>query len=239
MRAPAAAAAALSAGDDAAALRFGGEVFEPLPSGGLHWAAERTLIVADLHLEKLSSFAPRGQLLPPYDTGLTLARLAADLLRTGAERVISLGDGFHRDAGTASLVAADRAALEALTGRAHWLWLSGNHDPAPHALGGDCLSHLAFGDLLLAHEPRHGEAGLIAGHLHPAARVYLNGRSTRRPCFVHDGRLLVLPAYGASTGTLNILGPAFTGLFRFDRLEVTMLGRDRLYPVNPRRLVGG
>ena len=88
-------------------------------------------------------------------------------------------------------------------------------------------------------EPRHGEAGLIAGHLHPAARVYLNGRSTRRPCFVHDGRLLVLPAYGASTGTLNILGPAFTGLFRFERLEVTMLGRDRLYPVNPRRLVGG
>ena len=134
-------------------------MFEPLPSGALYWPAERTLIIADLHLEKLSSFARRGQLLPPYDTGLTLTRLAADLLRTGAERVISLGDGFHRDAGTASLLAADRAALEALTGRAQWIWLSGNHDPAPHELGGDCLSHLAFGDLLLAHEPRHGQAG--------------------------------------------------------------------------------
>jgi DNA ligase-associated metallophosphoesterase len=233
------AAAAQAAGDDPAALHFGGEVFEPLPSGALHWAAERTLIVADLHLEKLSSFARRGQLLPPYDTGLTLARLAADLRRTGAERVISLGDGFHRDAGTASLLATDRAALETLTRRAHWLWLSGNHDPAPHELGGDCLSHLACGNLLLAHEPRRGQAGLIAGHLHPAARVYLNGRSTRRPCFVHDGNLLILPAYGAATGTLNILGPAFAGLFRLDRLEVTMLGRDRLYAVSPKRLVGG
>ena len=222
-----------------AMLRFAGHNFQPLPSGGLHWPAERTLIVADLHLEKLSSFAPRGQLLPPYDTGLTLARLAADLMRTGAETVIALGDSFHRDEGTATLVARDRAALESLTGRARWLWLSGNHDPAPHDLGGQCLSHLAFGELMFAHEPRRGQAGLVAGHLHPSARIHINGRSVRRPCFVNDRRLLLLPAYGASTGTLNILGPAFHGLFDFSSLEVTMLGRDRLYPVSPKRLVGG
>ena len=220
-------------------LDFGGERFEPLPSGALYWPAERALLVADLHLEKLSSFAPRGQFLPPYDTGLTLARLAGDLLRTGAQTVIALGDSFHRDAGTTSLVDADRAALEAMTGRAQWIWLAGNHDPAPHALGGECRSHLAWGDLLFAHEPRRGQAGLIAGHLHPAARVFINGRSVRRPCFVHDGRLLLLPAYGSSTGTLNILSPAFAGLLDHAALEVTMLGRDRLYAVSAKRLVGG
>ena len=220
-------------------LDFGGERFEPLPSGALYWPAERALLVADLHLEKLSSFAPRGQFLPPYDTGLTLARLAGDLLRTGAQTVIALGDSFHRDAGATSLVDADRAALEAMTGRAQWIWLAGNHDPAPHALGGECRSHLAWGDLLFAHEPRRGQAGLIAGHLHPAARVFINGRSVRRPCFVHDGRLLLLPAYGSSTGTLNILSPAFAGLLDHAALEVTMLGRDRLYAVSAKRLVGG
>jgi DNA ligase-associated metallophosphoesterase len=225
--------------ETSAMLRFAGQSFQPLPSGALYWPAERTLIVADLHLEKLSSFARRGQLLPPYDTGLTLARLAGDLLRTGAETVISLGDGFHRDEGTASLLAADRAAIEALTGRARWLWLAGNHDAAPHALGGECLSHLAWGGLRFAHEPRHGEVGLVAGHLHPAARVYINGRSVRRACFVHDHRTLLLPAYGASTGTLNILSPAFAGLFHLGQLEVTMLGRDRTYPVSPKRLVAG
>ena len=188
-------------------LRFGGENFQPLPSGALYWPAERTLLVADLHLEKLSSFATRGQLLPPYDTGLTLARLAGDLLRTGAQTVIALGDSFHRDSGTASLLPSDRAALQALTGRANWIWLAGNHDPAPHALGGECRSHLAFGELMFTHEPRRGQVGLVAGHLHPAARIHINGRSVRRACFVHDRRLMLLPAYGAATGTLNILSP--------------------------------
>ena len=75
--------------------------------------------------------------------------------------------------------------------------------------------------------------------LHPAARIHIKGRSVRRACFVHDRRLMLLPAYGAATGTLNILSPAFAGLFHLGQLEVTMLGRDRLYPVNPRRLVGG
>ncbi|HVW93929.1 MAG TPA: ligase-associated DNA damage response endonuclease PdeM [Devosia sp.] len=220
-------------------LRFGGEIFEPLSSGGLYWAAERALIVADLHLEKLASFAPRGQLLPPYDTGLTLSRLAADLRHTGADTVIALGDSFHRDEGPASLLAANREALAELTGRARWIWLAGNHDPAPHALGGECRSELTIRDLAFAHEPRRGQVGLVAGHLHPAARIHVEGRSVRRPCFVHDGRLMLLPAYGASTGTLNILSPAFHGLFDLARLSVTMLGRDRLYPVNTRRLVAG
>jgi metallophosphoesterase superfamily enzyme len=80
---------------------------------------------------------------------------------------------------------------------------------------------------------------MVAGHLHPSARIYINGRSVRRPCFVHDHRILLLPAYGASTGTLNILSPAFAGLFHHQQLEITMLGRDRLYPVSPKRLVAG
>src|ERR1700742_3995886 len=128
-------ARAVAAPEEPAMLRFAGHNFQPLPSGALFWPAERALLVADLHLEKLSSFARRGQLLPPYDTGLTLARLTGDVLRTGAETIIALGDSFHRDEGTANLIGADRAALEALIGRARWIWLAGNHDPAPHALG--------------------------------------------------------------------------------------------------------
>ena len=220
-------------------LRFAGHNFEPLPSGGLYWHAQRTLLVADLHLEKMSSFARRGQMLPPYDTGLTLARLEADLRRTGAERLVSLGDSFHRDEGTTTLTDADRARLDGMTDMAEWLWLSGNHDPRPHALGGRCLPLVELAGLTLAHEPRRGTMGLVAGHLHPAARLYMDGRSTRRACFVHDNRLLILPAYGSSTGTLNILSPAFVGLFHWPALEVTMLGRDRTYPVSPRRLVRG
>lgn len=220
-------------------LRFADATFQPLPSGALYWPAERTLLVADLHLEKLSSYAPGGSLLPPYDTGLTLMRLAGDLMRTGAETVIALGDSFHRDRGTKTLLERDRSLLGSMMGRARWIWLSGNHDREPHTLGGECRATLSLAGLTLAHEPRRGIAGLVAGHLHPSARVSTNGRSVRRPCFVHDHRLMLLPAYGAATGTLNILSAPFAGLFNLAALEVTMLGRDRLYPVNPRRLVGG
>ena len=218
-------------------LRFAGHNFEPLPSGALFWHAQQTLLVADLHLEKMSSFARRGQMLPPYDTGMTLARLEADIRRTGALRVVSLGDSFHRDEGTTTLSEMDRARLDTMTDIAEWLWLSGNHDPKPHELGGRCLPMLELDGLTLSHHPARGTPGLMAGHLHPAAHIHIQGRSTRRPCFVHDNRLMILPAYGASTGSINILSPAFVGLFHFPQLEVVMLGKDRVYPVSPKRLV--
>lgn len=219
-------------------LHFAGHVFEPLPSGGLYWHAQRTLLVADLHFEKMASFARRGQFLPPYDTGMTLARLEADIALTKAARLVALGDSFHTDNASSLLTNSDQMRLDALTERLECIWLLGNHDPTPHAgIGGTCLSGLDIAGLTLTHEPRRGVAGLVAGHLHPAAHVRIAGRSTRRPCFVHDGKLLILPAYGASTGALNILSPAFAGLFHWPTLEVTMLGRDRTYPVSPRRLI--
>lgn len=228
-------------GDAATAhlIHFRGHVFAPLSSGALFWPAENTLLVADLHLEKHASFARRGQLLPPYDTTMTLKRLAADLDLTGADTVVALGDSFHRDEATAILLEADRLALTKITGRAAWIWLSGNHDPKPHALGGRCVPHLNYRGLTFIHEPAGGGAGIVAGHLHPAARVLINGRTVRRPCFVHDGRTMLLPAYGASAGAINILSRAFSGLFDHGALEVVMLGRDRLYPVSARRLVAG
>jgi DNA ligase-associated metallophosphoesterase len=221
-------------------LHFAGHTFEPLLSGALFWRAESILLVADLHLEKFSSFARRGHMLPPYDTGLTLRRLERDLEQTRAERVVSLGDSFHRDEGTETLLDADRLRLMALLGKSHWTWLSGNHDPSPHTLGGVCVDTLEHRGITLVHEPRRGSrAATIAGHLHPAATVVANGHGARRPCFVHDGKLLVLPAYGAGTGSMNILGPSFHGLFDDQTLEVTMLGRNRLYPVSTRRLAAG
>ena len=173
------------------------------------------------------------------DTAMTLARLEADLRRTGAKRLVSLGDSFHRADSSTLLTPADRMRLDAVTDLVECIWLSGNHDPVPHAIGGTCLAEMELAGLSLTHEPRRGVTGLVAGHLHPAAHIQIEGRSTRRPCFVHDNRLLLLPAYGSSTGSINILSPAYVGLFHWPALEVTMLGRDRTYPVSPKRLVRG
>jgi metallophosphoesterase superfamily enzyme len=68
--------------------------------------------------------------------------------------------------------------------------------------------------LIFRHAPAPGEAaGEIAGHLHPVARVATRGRSTRRRCFTGDGHRLVMPAFGAYAGGLNVRDAAFAPLF--------------------------
>ena len=220
-------------------LRFAGHNFEPLPSGALYWRARETLLVADLHFEKMASFARKGQMLPPYDTGMTITRLEADLRRTGAKTLLSLGDTFHRPDSSSLLTPADRLRLDAICDSVDCLWLSGNHDPIAHCIGGTCLPEIEIAGLLFVHPPQKGAKGQVSGHLHPAARVAMDGRTARKPCFVHDNRLMILPAYGSSAGNINILSQAFFGLFHLPALEVTMLGRDRAYPVPVKRLVNG
>ena len=111
--------------------------------------------------------------------------------------------------------------------------MRGNHDPdAPRGLGGESVAELALAGLTLRHEPRQAAApGEIAGHLHPGARIVRRGRSVRRRCFVTDGARLIMPAFGAFTGSLNVLDRAFAGLFRRELLTAHMLGEDRTYAV--------
>jgi uncharacterized protein len=200
------------------------------PSGALVWPAQATLVVADLHLEKGSSFARRGALLPPYDTAATLARLEAVLARWRPRRVISLGDGFHDPQAAARLCPRSRPRLGELI-RAHdWLWVSGNHDPhPPEGLGGRSESEVVIGPLTFRHRPRpRREAGEIAGHLHPKASVTVRGRRLSRPCFASDEKRVVMPAFGAYAGGLDVNEPAIAGLF-VAGCTIHMLGRRAVH----------
>ena len=208
------------------------------PLGALCYEAERCLIIADLHLEKGSSFAARGVFLPPYDTAATLARLARLVTRYNPRQVVCLGDSFHDRAADTRLGKNDIAALLALQAGRAWLWIAGNHDPAPpRALGGDALDEARLGPLILRHEPQPGpQPGEIAGHLHPAARVFGPSGSTRRRCFVSDGARCILPAFGAFTGGLNWRDAAFAGLFGAP-VTAHVIGRDRVYAVGAGRCI--
>jgi DNA ligase-associated metallophosphoesterase len=209
-----------------------GVVLEALPEGALWWADERLLVVADLHFEKGSSFARRGQFLPPYDTAETLLHLARLIDRYDPATFIALGDSFHDEEGDGRMCARDHAVLTRLQKGRNWIWIAGNHDPAaPRGLAGDHMESLVFGRLVFRHEPKRGvPVGEIAGHLHPAARVAGRGRTVRRRCFVGDGERLVLPAFGAYAGGLNILDQAFSGLFARS-MQALVLGKERVYPV--------
>ena len=60
-------------------VRIHGEACVLRCPGALWVEAERTLVASDLHLEKDSAFAARGQMLPPYDSPATLAKLEAEI----------------------------------------------------------------------------------------------------------------------------------------------------------------
>ena len=209
-----------------------------LRSCGALWIAELgALVVSDLHLEKGSAYASRGQMLPPYDTRAALGRISTLIAELKPATVISLGDSFHDRHARPRMAADDVAQVRALSAQADWIWITGNHDPAPpHDLGGEVHQEFNLGPLVFRHEPSHAPArGEIAGHLHPCARVVGRGRIVRARCFVSDGVRLVMPAYGALTGGLNVLDAAFSQLFS-SGFVVGVVGRDGVYGAARNRL---
>ena len=202
------------------------------PAGSLHWPEQGLLAVADLHLEKGSAFAARGVLLPPYDTAATLGRLAQLIARYAPRVIVALGDSFHDGRGPARLADTDRATLRGLQRGRDWIWIAGNHDPAPPAnVGGQFHAMLSLGALNFRHEPAQGAGGEIAGHLHPIARVARRGRAVSRRCFATDGQRLVMPAFGAFAGGLNVRDRAFAKVFTTLAFTAHMLGERRVYAV--------
>lgn len=216
-----------------------GATLVPDPSGALFWPARKALVVADLHLEKGSSFAARGRLLPPYDSRATLAALERAIAAHRPDHVICLGDSFHDREAAARLSKQEIATIRRLTATHRWTWIAGNHDPNPPAiLGGEIADDLTIGPLTFRHQaledaPAPGE---LSGHFHPKASVATRGRRITARCFVTDGRRAILPSFGAYTGGLDVLDPAIAGLF-WHGFTVYLLGRERVYVVLRKRLV--
>jgi DNA ligase-associated metallophosphoesterase len=201
-------------------------------SGALWWPDQATLVFADIHFEKGSFYGVRGQFLPPYDTRTTLRRMAAVVARYRPARIVALGDSFHDADAPARLDVEERIMLGAMGAGADWIWITGNHDPAPPPwLGGFIASEFALGGLTFRHEPAvFARRGEVAGHLHPCTTVNRRGRSLRRRCFVSDGNRIVLPAFGAYAGGLDLWDEAISSLFDGD-FGAYVLGTARVYAV--------
>ncbi|MEH3107912.1 MAG: ligase-associated DNA damage response endonuclease PdeM [Sphingomonas fennica] len=197
---------------------FGGQEWRATPEGALLWPARAALLVADLHLEKASWFAMRGQMLPPYDSQATLAALADLVDRHRPAEIWCLGDSFHDAAGCERLPAAAQATLRVLTGAVRWTWITGNHDSltrgaagiADHC-GGAVVEEAVVDGIVLRHEADRAETRPeLSGHFHPKLRLVHRGRKVARRCFVASEAKLILPAFGALTGGLDAGGTAIT-----------------------------
>lgn len=192
-------------------LHLLGETLVLLPERAIYWEERRALLVADAHWGKAATFRASGIPVPGGTTAEGLRRLSHALVRTGAERIVFLGDFLHarvgRSPGTLRTLSAwrDRHAHTAM------LLVRGNHDreagDPPGMLGIDCVDPpVVEGPFTLAHFPQRlpGVYG-IAGHVHPAVRLSGPARERQRlPCFWFSDRGAVLPAFGEFTGLADI-----------------------------------
>jgi len=203
--------------DGSLPLTLAGARLKALPSGALWWPEERILAVSDLHLGKSERLARRGgALLPPYETRETLQRLSDEIGRRKPAEVICLGDSFDDDAAAEGLDDAGRETLATLMAGRRWVWIAGNHDPAPIDIGGTALAEVRREGLVFRHiaatRGGTGGTGEVSGHYHPKALLTLKGRRIARACFVLGAGRLILPAFGAYVGGLSVRDPAIAGL---------------------------
>ena len=203
---------------------FAGEEMALAAGLALYWPRERALLVADLHLEKASYFARFGQMLPPYDSRETLARLADAVRITGARRVFCLGDNFHDAEGADRLEPHAAGMLDALTRITDWVWVSGNHDQG-RVPSGTAVDEIEVSGIMLRHEAVPGDPRPeLSGHFHPKLKVTARGRRVVRPCAVASERKLILPAFGALTGGMDAADPAIIAALQPARAVDALLG---------------
>ena len=213
------------------ALRLAGVTLLADLSGALFWEEQSLLVVSDLHLEKGSSFAARGVLLPPYDTVATLSRLAAVIARHDPRMVIALGDSFHdRDA---------HARLSAPTAR-RWRrcrrGATGSGSPAITIR--PCRPISAAWSRPKSRSARSRSATSRPARSARSPAICIPRRGCRRAAVPWSGaaspataNALVMPAFGAYTGGLSIRDRAFAKIFGAPAFMAHVLGDSRVHSI--------
>ena len=216
-------------------LSLAGTVLVARASGALWIPQERALLVSDLHFGKAERNARRGGgLWPPYENEATLTQLEQEAASLDPAMIVTLGDSFDDPRCVAALAESDRARITALADNHRLIWITGNHDPLPKELPGDNADSLDLGPLTLRHIADATQSDEISGHYHPKATVFLRGRRITRKCFLYDTRRIIMPAFGAYTGGLDVLDTAFEPLF--DETAHAVLTGEKALPVSLTKL---
>ncbi len=204
-------------GDSDLRTTLAGDEVILLPEPALYWPRTASLLVADVHLGKAAAFRAAALPMPGGTTSDALARLDAALDRTGARRLVVLGDLLHARAGRAPRTLAAVAAWRQSRPELEILLVRGNHDRGagdpPAEWGVQCVDEpWTEPPFELRHHPVEAAAAeenpagyRLAGHVHPAVQLTgPGGLHERLPCFLFGQHQGLLPAFGAFTGGARV-----------------------------------
>jgi uncharacterized protein len=194
-----------------ATLTVRGETLRLLAERAAFWEATSTLLVADPHFGKAAAFRALGVAVPRGTSTETLRRLDEAVDAVGAKRIIFLGDFLHAKEGRSPETLRVINEWRARRGSIEMILVRGNHDARagdpPKELAIRCVSGaLVEAPFAFAHHPvRRDDGYVIAGHIHPGARLRGSGRQHAwLPCFWFGAETAVLPAFGEFTGLADI-----------------------------------
>ena len=208
---------------------FGGEVFEMHPSGALYWPSQLSLLVADLHFEKGSSYHKTGQFLPPYDTHQTLEKLETVIKYFKPRRIFFLGDTFHDMSAWKRMPDVNKSRLLDVVEDLEVVWIEGNHDQGGIPDRFKSVKNIEVDGITLRHIMQRSFIGPeISAHFHPAGVIKFRGVSIRRPCFIKSGQKFVVPSFGVLTGGLDFSDDAFED-FHNCKTHLFFLGERKIF----------
>lgn len=193
------------------AIEHAGQQLLLHPQRVMYWPAQKTLLVADVHVGKEHVFARQGIGIPAGISESGLRSLFELATASCADRLIVLGDFMH------AVPHSSERWLNVLTelmnqhSQLSVEIVAGNHDrqAGRSILDSRIIWHTAAliaGPWVLQHEPCKDDRGyVLCGHLHPVWR-FGNARrgGVRAPVFWFREHWAVLPAFGEFTGGVVI-----------------------------------
>lgn len=186
-------------------IHIKGNDFELLPEKAVYWSDTATLLIADLHLGKVTHFRKEGIAIPSVALENNFHRLDSIVARTKAERILLLGDLFH------SRYNKEWERFSEWRNKHHAIEIQiviGNHDILPQHLFHECnlavRPELEEDGFMFTHHPvsdDHEGLYVFCGHVHPVYCLRSSGKQhIKLPCFTVDPAQMILPSFGVFTG---------------------------------------
>ena len=211
-------------------FKFQGHEFQISPEGILFWLEKEIAIVADLHLEKGSSYASGGQFIPPYDSQETLHNLINSIEKNKVSELILVGDIFHDQKALERMSEDVRSLLKSLIKRYKTIFIRGNHDTSLILEGAYCCDEYVLENIHFVHEASEKINNQISGHFHPVASLKIHSQKILAKCLVVSKNSIILPSYGKYTGGLNINKPPLKKFININSI-IYLLNKSSVYKI--------